>query len=147
MIWFFISVIMFSPYCYYPASRDFSLAWLLAFTKPLACVSRSWFVLIRPVRNLCSKPLGISHFLAYEQQRYFRERSDDRKYVCCSQATLFRTSGLISSVSGQRNLVLFFKIALFKLFITFFCSIHAIVSEVPQMFNVVSKVLCTCRIF
>ena len=26
----------------------------------VACVSRSWFVLIRPVRNLCSKPLVIS---------------------------------------------------------------------------------------
>ena len=26
----------------------------------VACVSRSWFVLIRPVRNLSSKPLGIS---------------------------------------------------------------------------------------
>ena len=26
----------------------------------VACVSRSWFVLIRPVRNPSSKPLGIS---------------------------------------------------------------------------------------
>ena len=26
-------------------------------------------------------------FLACEQQTYFRERSDDRKYVCCLQAT------------------------------------------------------------
>ena len=26
-------------------------------------------------------------FLACEQQTYFWERSDDRKYVCCSQAT------------------------------------------------------------
>ena len=27
---------MFSPYCYYPASRDFSLAWLLVLTKSFA---------------------------------------------------------------------------------------------------------------
>ena len=31
-----LQIIMFSPYCYYPASRDFSLAWLLAFTKSMA---------------------------------------------------------------------------------------------------------------
>ena len=30
-----------------------------------------------------------------------------------------------------------FEIALFKLFITVFCSIHAIVSEVPLMYDVV----------
>ena len=33
---FSILVIMFSPHCYYPASRNFSLAWLLAFTKSFA---------------------------------------------------------------------------------------------------------------
>ena len=26
----------------------------------VACMSRSWFVLIRPLRNLCSKQLGIA---------------------------------------------------------------------------------------
>ena len=37
------------------SNMDFSVYEVIC----VVCVSRSWFVLIRPVRNLCSKPPGI----------------------------------------------------------------------------------------
>ena len=52
-----LKIIMFSPYCYYPASRDFSLAWLLAFTKSMAWLVCRIVGLFTPGHAPREKPL------------------------------------------------------------------------------------------
>ena len=75
-----------------------------------------------------------------------RVRINSRR-ISGREATTGNTSAVrMLPISGQvvlfrlfpeKETWMIFKIALFKLFITVFCSIHAIVSEVPLMYDVV----------